>query len=184
MVLLRVINPKMGYPKNILVPKNILTPSNLDFLGQDPVNWNWGPILVFNEKYHFWGVLRVKNSKMGYPKNILAPKVILGYPILGFLTLKSTKKWFVLIRNITKLAIFQHATNFVMFLIKTNNFLVLLRVKNPKMEYLKHILGPKNILTPSKLDFLGQDPVNWNWGPILVFDEKCHFFGTFKGQKS
>ena len=124
-----------------------------------------------------------KKSNFEGVKIFLGPKIFLGYPILGFLTLKSTKKWFVLIRNITKLAIFQHA-NFVMFLMKTNHFLVLLRVKNPKMEYLKHILGLKNILTPSKLDFLGQDPVNWNWGPILVFDEKCHFFGTFKGQKS
>ena len=124
-----------------------------------------------------------KKSNFERVKTFLGPKKFRGYPILGFLTLKSTKKWFVLIRNITKLAIFQHA-NFVMFLMKTNHFLVLLRVKNPKMEYLKHILGLKNILTPSKLDFLGQDPVNWNWGPILVFDEKCHFFGTFKGQKS
>ena len=43
---------KMGYSKNILGPKNILTLSKLDFVGQGPVNWNWVPILVFDEKYH------------------------------------------------------------------------------------------------------------------------------------
>ena len=53
-----------------------------------------------------------------------------------------------------------------------NHFFVLLRVKNPKMGYPKNILGPKNILTLSKLDFLGQEAMNQNKGAIFVIDEK------------
>ena len=83
MVLLRVKNPKMGFPKKILGPKNILIPSKL-VLGQEPVNQNLGPILVFDEKYHFFGTLRVKNPKMGYPKNILGPRNILTPSKLDF----------------------------------------------------------------------------------------------------
>ena len=74
LVLLGVKSFKMGYPKNILRPNNILIPSKLDFLGQEPVNQNWGPILVFDEKHHFFVLLRVKNPKIGYHRNILGPK--------------------------------------------------------------------------------------------------------------
>ena len=40
------------------------------------------------------------------------------------------------------------------------------------MGYPKNILGPKNILTLSKLDFLGQEAMNQNKGAIFVIDEK------------
>ena len=45
-------------------------------------------------------------------------------------------------------------------------------------------LGTTNVFWDPKLDFLGKEHVNWNWGPIFVFDEKYNFFGTSKGQKS
>ena len=122
---------------------------------------------VFDEKKHSFGTFRGQNSIMGYPKNILGPKNIY-FP----------KSWIFWASSLWIKIEVQF-----WFLMKNIIFLVLLGVKNPKMGYPRNILGPKKVLIPSKLDFLGQEPVNQNWGPILVFDEKYHFL-VLKVQKS
>ena len=76
---------------------------------------------IFNKKkfqFQFTGSLPKKFNFEGV-KIFLGPKICLMYSILVFLTLESTKKWFVFIKNIKKFACWNIA-NFVMFLMKTN----------------------------------------------------------------
>ena len=123
-----------------------------------------------------------KNSNFEGVKIFVGPKIILGYPILGFLTLRSTKKLYF--SSKPKIG---SQFQFTCFLPKKSNF-----------EGVKIFLGPRIclrypiliflILESTKNSFLHQ-----KYHKICklkycqfcdVFDEKNHFFGTFRGQKS
>ena len=105
--------------KTFLVPKKFWGYPTLGFLTLKSTkkmtifikNQNWTSILIHRllaQKIQLWGC-----------QIFLGPKICLMYSILVFLTLESTKKWFVFIKNIKKFACWNIA-NFVMLLMKTN----------------------------------------------------------------
>ena len=112
-------NPTLRWSKYFRDPKYFRGTPFWDFWPlKVPKKWHFSSKTKIGPQFQFTGSWPKKSNFEGV-KIFLGPKICLMYSILVFLTLESTKKWFVFIKNIKKFACWNIA-NFVMFLMKTN----------------------------------------------------------------
>ena len=112
-------NPTLRGSKYFRAPKYFRGTPFWDFWPlKVPKKWHFSSKTKIGPQFQFTGSWPKKSNFEGV-KIFLGPKICLMYSILVFLTLESTKKWFVFIKNIKKFACWNIA-NFVMFLMKTN----------------------------------------------------------------
>ena len=114
--------------------------------------WCFSSKTKIGPQFWFTGSWPKKSNFEGI-KILFGLKIFLGYPILKLLTPKSTKRMDFFIKNVTKLAIFQHA-NFLIFLMKK---IIFWYFQGPRI--LK--LGTSNIFWGPKIFWHPQSWIFW-----------------------
>ena len=125
--------------------------------------WYFSSKTKTGPQFRFTGSWPNKSNFEGI-KIFFGHKIFLGYPILEFLTPISTNKMIFFHQkrhNIGNIS----TCNFCDIFDEKNHFWYFQGSKILKWGTSNIFWGPKIFWPPQSWIFLGQDPVNWNWGP-------------------